>query len=286
MKKYILSLMALVATMSINAQVVKVYKNGTLQETYTNTATDKYKVVFEEATAPADPNLLSGKFTVNADGKTVQFTKGNLYCNTTTSPVTYGFEANQTDGMNTTSAGATWDANHVGHFFWSKDAAVAYAQSYSDSGSTSDKFFCGEDNKITVEGTEGLYALSKEEWKYLIQTRADASNLYKKGVTVAGKSNCLIIAPDGFKGTIADSYTADTWATAEADGLVCLPAAGYNDNEKGFKFGGSNCYYWSSSPATSGSNNAYCLKYTSSEKKVYSAESFYRKYGMSVRLVK
>lgn len=49
MKNIFLSLIAIVATMSINAQVVKVYNNGELTATYTNTATNHYKVVFEMA---------------------------------------------------------------------------------------------------------------------------------------------------------------------------------------------------------------------------------------------
>lgn len=49
MKKIILSLIALMAAVSTNAQVVEVYKNGELHATYYNTPQNNYKVVFKES---------------------------------------------------------------------------------------------------------------------------------------------------------------------------------------------------------------------------------------------
>lgn len=49
MKKIILSLIVLMATVSTNAQVVEVYENGVLHATYYNTPKNKYKVVFKES---------------------------------------------------------------------------------------------------------------------------------------------------------------------------------------------------------------------------------------------
>lgn len=51
MKKIILSLIALIAAVSTNAQVLEVYKNGTHIETYRNTPTTKYRFVFKENTS-------------------------------------------------------------------------------------------------------------------------------------------------------------------------------------------------------------------------------------------
>jgi len=276
MKKYILSLIALCFCMSINAQVIKVYHNDEAEPivTYTNTASDKYKVVFE---APVDPNLLSGNFSVS-NTKTVQFTKGNLYWDGSA----FKFEANQTDYP------TEWDERHVGHFYWTKTAAVSYAKSYSDDAkTTSDKFFCGEDNKITVEGTEGLYALSYEEWEYLIRLRYNAYSLYKYGVSVAGKTNCLIIAPDGYTGSIESSYDATAWATAEALGLVCLPAAGhrvcdYYNEMCNILSGGDKGSCWSSSPFFD-ENSARTLDFNSE----FAGPTYnWRDNGCSIRLVK
>lgn len=49
MKKIILSLIVLMATVSTNAQVVEVYENGELHATYYNTPKKNYKVVFKES---------------------------------------------------------------------------------------------------------------------------------------------------------------------------------------------------------------------------------------------
>lgn len=49
MKKIIFSLIALMAAVSTNAQVVEVYENGVLHATYYNTPKNKYKVVFKES---------------------------------------------------------------------------------------------------------------------------------------------------------------------------------------------------------------------------------------------
>jgi len=46
---------------------------------------------------------------------------------------------------------------------------------------------------------------------------------------VNGETKCLIIAPDGYKGTIATTYTAAEWTAAESQGFVCLPPSGYRD---------------------------------------------------------
>lgn len=49
MKKIILSLIVLMATLSTNAQVVEVYENGELHATYYNTPQKNYKVVFKDS---------------------------------------------------------------------------------------------------------------------------------------------------------------------------------------------------------------------------------------------
>ena len=53
MKKIFLALVALFATMSMNAQTIVIYKNNVMIASYDNNATDTYKVVFKET--PATP---------------------------------------------------------------------------------------------------------------------------------------------------------------------------------------------------------------------------------------
>lgn len=78
------------------------------------------------------------------------------------------------------------------------------------------------------------------------KTRTSASDLYAKGVTVCGKTNCIVLAPDDFKGTIKTSYDPEAWKKAEdEEGLVCLPASGYRDGTNVVN-AGTGGYYWAS----------------------------------------
>jgi len=247
-----------------------------------------------EPAAPNDPNLLPGKFSVSSDKK-VQFTKGNLYWDYSS----FQFEAYQYDYP------TTRNNDHVGHFYWTTIADYnktdyshkpysIYAYEYTAQ-TTTDKFWCGEDNKLTVGGTDGLYVLSKDEWAYLLgiggkyrnEGRLYAATLHKYGVTVAGVENCLVIAPDDYNNTISDSYDAVSWGKAEARGLVCLPPAGWYSSTAltPINGGGKNCLYWTSTPHGTTVTDAYLLRVNlnPSAKDMYSN---YRKYGYAIRLVK
>ena len=189
---------------------------------------------------------LEGEFSVgpNATDK-VHFSKGNLYYDGSK----FYFETNQYEVR------SSWNPNHISLFYWSKDASVACAASYEEPGATSDDVFFTNETittakagfTVNVEGKErsGWRTLCKEEWQYLFNTRSNASSLYMYGVTVCGKTNCLIIAPDGFTGSIASSYDTSTWPEAEAAGLVCLPATGSREGSEVSSVGDSG-FYWSS----------------------------------------
>lgn len=229
--------------------------------------------------ASGSSNMIDGTFSVSSSKK-VQFTKGNLWWDGSA----YHFEANQTDYPT-----EPWNASHVGHFMWTNltdyksgnASYMPYAESYSySSRSTSDKFFCGEDNPLTVDGTSGCFALTQSEWYYLISSRSNATNLRKYGVTVGDKANCLIIAPDNFSGTLKSSYSLDDLSSL---GLVCLPAAGDRD---GSGFGSAEyCgFYWSSTPNSSISSSAYNLSFGSD--RVYASRISFRLNGKSLRLVR
>lgn len=212
--------------------------------------------------------ILPGLFTVADYGKgnvkKVRFTKSNLYWDGSA----FHFEANPTDYP------TIRDENHVGHFFWTKTLANAYVSSYGESGDSSDQFFADgsdEAHKLTADGVSGLYVLSRGEWEYLL-----TNGTCKSGVTVGDKANCLVIAPDGFTGEIASSYTLEE---LNAAGLVCLPAAGYYYLEQ---VGGYQDYgfYWSSTPDAS--DDAHIPSFGSSDDTNLRA---YRGYGCSIRAV-
>jgi len=243
-----------------------------------------------------DSNILCGLFSVAADKK-VQFTKGNLWCNSTTSPVTYAFEEHQYDYPVTADYReggeytGTWLGTHIGHFNWATTPASSYAQYLNESTySTSDLFWLLGDvaeRRLTVSGTTDLYVLSEAEWNYLLENRTNASNLYRVNVTVAGKNCCLIFAPDAYSGTIKESYTAEEWATAEADGLVCLPAAGILSHSAAnisFVTGNETCaFYWSSTASPSDNRYACYILLDSNRSRTGSGA---RNNSSTLRLVK
>ena len=179
-----------------------------------------------------------------SDDKKVIFTEGNLYWDGSA----FCFETKQYQYP------TTRNDNHIGYFYWtkwsdfySKNAAyMPYATVFSSSGSA-DTFWCCEfGNSLTVNNISGYYNLSNEEWNYLFSSRANSKELYKIGVTVSGKSDCLIIAPDDYAGTIASTYSYNDWRNAESYGLVCLPSTYYCDASNTLKDEELFPGYWSS----------------------------------------
>ena len=225
-------------------------------------------------------DALPGEFSV-AKGRVVKFSQGNLYWDGDS----YEFESTQLDYP------VTHDDTHIGHFFWSNNPIVARASTYSDPDrGEHDVFFTNETEEtpnpdFSVDGITGRFrTLSMNEWKYLFNYRDNASNLYKGQVTVCGKKNCIVIAPDNFKDEIKDSYTAEEWSAVEDEGLVCLPQAGYISIEGNPPSGGVG-YYWSSAPWTS--SGAQFIAFSGENDGVGTIGfEFIRNEGLTVRLVR
>ena len=78
--------------------------------------------IFEPTIVPM--GALPGKFTVNAEGKQVYFSKGNLWYGKVEGieEKTFNFEANQW------GFSSKWNENHVSHFYWNKVAVIAYSK--------------------------------------------------------------------------------------------------------------------------------------------------------------
>lgn len=66
MKKILLTLIGLSAVMSIQAQVVEIYKNGQLMQTFLNSSTSQYEVVFKQSGGQGEIN---GHAYVEIDGR-------------------------------------------------------------------------------------------------------------------------------------------------------------------------------------------------------------------------
>ena len=238
--------------------------------------------------------VITPMFTIDGDGTMVEFAPGNLWYGTATGESTpaFHFEANQ--WSTTPTSNGTWDASHVSHFYWSKDARVGYAAKYNEANSqygitpkTGDVFFTDDPEDKTkpnpnfqVNGETGTWRnLSNAEWNYLLSSRTNASSLRAWVTLVADDVNVsgLVILPDGSKATASDVTTPSALADA---GAVFLPAAGYRSDTKVSNVGSCG-NYWSSTP--NGSDRAYFRFFDSGS---VNPDLFYRSLGCAVRLVR
>ncbi|MCQ2317867.1 MAG: fibrobacter succinogenes major paralogous domain-containing protein [Bacteroidales bacterium] len=233
---------------------------------------DAVKVTLEAA-APA------GRFTVGMDGETprkVEFAPGNLWYGKAENEETaaFKFEANQW------SFADTWNANHVSHFYWSKTASVAYAGSYSESGTTtSDEFFTNSSSFQVAGETAGTWrTLSKAEWNYLLNSRTNASSL-RAWKDLGNNVKGLVILPDG-DASVMSGITSTSHL--ETYGAVFLPASGYRDGTDVHDVG-SYGYYWSGTPYEVDEDCAYLMTFFSGVARTYYG---LRNYGRAVRLVR
>ncbi len=226
---------------------------------------------------------LFGKFSVSV-GRQVRFSKGNLQATYDGSKYSWGFAANQYDYIGDAEGNTTIDSQTSGavvdFFGWSTAAT-----NFGINTSISNNDYSGDfkDWGTAIDGDGTWRTLSTAEWQYLINKNNDETNRkgkYKYGVTVCDKTNCLVLAPDDFTGTIEASYDATAWASAEADGLVCLPAAGCRYGS-GVNYVGGSGRYWLSTAIDS--YNAWLVYFDSDS--VGPDGGFSRNYGCSVRLI-
>lgn len=256
---------------------------------------------------------IAGEFTVadpdgtadSGDETRVYFSEGNLWYGKVNGAqaVTFNFETNQYDykvsGYNPDESYWTWDSNHISHFFWSKYAFVAIADTYSESGqSESDVFFTNktgtsakEGFTVNVDGKDwkGWRTLSKDEWTYLLNTRkvnggTKEGKSYQRAAinTDATSVYGIILFPDNYIGGAKTSYSSAEWASLEDAGCVFLPATGYrmSTDVRNVNYYGR---YWSSS-ADSSRVDAYSVLFSSTDD-VCPDNCDSRDYGYGVRLV-
>jgi len=234
--------------------------------------------------------LLPCEFSVGEDRK-VRFSGGNLYWD----GKKFRMEENQYGTAS--SIGGKRDAKHVSHFYWSKEAVIACAESYVDSTATAkDKFFASDSYII-----KNLTVLTGyDEWEYLLNMRTTttdnmpANSRYAE-VKVNGV-NGLLIFPDTFTWTSemgtaptvvnvhcdrfgAGTYDEKQFDVMENEGVVFLPAAGLRKGNKVSEVGKSGCY-WTS---VIDESNAFGLYF--SDEYVDSADCNSKNNGYCVRLV-
>ena len=263
---------------------------------------------------------LKGEFSVSATKK-VYFSQGNLVAtiDATGAPKAWKFAANQYDCLGEGGANKTIGATDgdVDLFGWSTDAASnnwgIHTKTSETDGFTTGNFkdwgkaYC-EKNSITPDNT--WCTLSTVEWQYLfawnstlnhgeggVDKKLPRSRLFKYGVTVCGKANCVVLLPDnwewdestvgtgwqtgGYPETATESNPV-TWQTMQAAGAVCLPAAGCRYSPNVWDFGDFG-YYWSNTAYDDYGDYAYYVNFDGS--RVGPGNHDWRYVGCSVRLV-
>ncbi len=224
---------------------------------------------------------LIGEFTVNAKGDKIRFSRGNLQAVYNGKGYNWRIARNQYDfvgnGAGNTELGYMRAGYVLDLFGWSTSAE---GNNFGINGSEFESEYAGNFVDWGKKAGDGStwHTLSLDEWKYILEKRDGDNNKLARGVSVCGFPNCLILAPDGYKGTIEKSYDMESWTLAENRGLVCLPAVGYR---RGFSVNADmvNGYYWTSSPSF---ENASYLYFESGKAYVASQR---RCFGCSVRLV-
>lgn len=209
---------------------------------------------------PDDPVIsdeLPGTFSVDASGRKVKFSRGNLWFGYEDSENKFKIEEKQNYSYpnENSDSGCELSKTHISHFLWSTTAEEAYG----DSRTSTD--FAPEDRLFAVDGgaIEGWTVLTKAEWEYLLNERTvnggkgngysyfnccSAKNYYIDGAIVRG----LLIFPDDYSGDRFNSGNnkdkAITWDEIDKAGIAYLPANGSSNRSydtgwiSGTKFNG------------------------------------------------
>lgn len=313
MKKLILAVIALIMTIGVASaqQYMYVWKTDGTYVTFTVNEVDSIGFYMPENIGGGATGGI-GLFSVSATQQ-VTFSPGNLQYQASTN--TWRFAEHQWDmvGM---GYGQTNTNNYIG-------GTVANSDNRNISSTYSgwiDLFGWGTGNAPTKSSTDysdyqtfvdwGTNAISnggnqanmwrtltKDEWDYLFETRANASSKY--GVGMVNGITGMIVLPDEFTLPVGltfnagvarsdgyqyyqtkNNYSATEWAKMEACGALFLPVAGFRDDSSVY-YVGTHGFYWSSTPYDT--HNAY-LRYFRSN---YTGWNYnFRRVGHSVRLVR
>ena len=234
-----------------------------------------------------------------SSSKKVRFSSGNLRYQASTS--TWSFAENQydivgSDNENISSTYSGW----IDLFGWGTGQNPTNASSKNSDYPTSFKDWGA--NPILNGGDESNQwrTLSLDEWKYLIDSRANASSKRGKG-KVNGIEGCIFLPddwtlPSGVSFTSIDyswsdnQYSVAEWEKMEKNGAIFLPNAGfryYSSYGEMYIGNVNNSYghYWTSNPSDT-SGKAHYIDFGSD--KSYGITTTYHSDkcdGLSVRLV-
>ena len=261
-----------------------------------------------EQNDPTFGNYTAKAFSVSAD-KQVIFSPGNLQYTRSTNTWSLASTQWEVIGTDNVIGGSvssevfgdykigTALADKIDLFGWSTSANNYGVTTSGHNADYSGSFVDWGTNKIGSDAPNTWRTLTYDEWKYLLNTRPNASSL--KGVAQVNGVNGLILLPDSwtcpsgitFKSGFHSSYgveyyaayqtfTAEQWSKLEAAGAVFLPASGhrFSSDVSTVQYSG---FSWSATEY--GSSHANCLAFASGEA---SMTNYNRNHGFSVRLVK
>ncbi len=254
----------------------------------------------EDALAALNPGggmpagALSGKFTINADGDQIMFSKGNLQATTTDlgEHWTWGFAANQWDLIGNAAANNAVNGNRtvsengtVDLFGWSTPTTY-----YGIHNSTNSDYYSSDFREWgeNITGAEWK-TLNPSAWSYIISNRADAAQ--KQGQATVNGVNGYIFLPDEWELPTGLSFTAkpnnwtanvydgDDWTAMENAGAVFLPKSPWRGGNTVTTLPAG--YYWSSDY----NNYSNAIAYNFREDASIKATGITRYAGIPVRLV-
>lgn len=250
----------------------------------------------------ATAGALAGKFTVNAEGKQVQFASGNLQYNAYYAY--WGLANHQYDYIGATNSNISSSYEGMIDLFGWGTSGYNGKEPYMTSTTSTNYGNPDNEGKSNIAGTKYDWGamveadipgqwrtLTYEEWDYLFNTRANATHL-RGQATVDGKHGYILL-PDKWTTPSSLSFTATPnnwtsnnystigWAMMEAAGAVFLPCSGIRINGHTVSLLDSEGYYWSST--ADGKNNAYKVEIKETTAVV---SPTLRQHGFAVRLVR
>lgn len=237
----------------------------------------------------ATEGALSGKFTINAQGKQVVFSQGNLQYKASTDM--WRFAKNQYDTIG--SRNANISAVYTGWidlFGWGTGNDPVKTNTNE---SAYNPFYEWGANPISNGGNvANLWrTLTFLEWAYVLNTRPNCTNLCGKA-TVNNIRGYVLLPDDwtlpsglSFTPSAADwttnSYYADEWQEMEDAGAVMLVANGFRYGATNVGSFGEFIMYWSATPTTGNEYTAGCVGFMNDF--IYTDNA--RSNGEGVRLV-
>ena len=251
-----LLLIALLSALSLNAQMLKVYKGGAMV------------YCMENADSVVFCSLPKDAFSVSAT-KQVRFSPGNLQY--TRSTQTWSFADNQYDMIGTANISNGTLADKIDLFGWSGSTATAKwgISTSQDAEDYSGDFVDWGTNTIGTDAPDIWRTLTNDEWSYLLSGRTNANNLIGVARILLGGNqyaNGLVLLPDSwtcpagivFKSGFANeksvqayadyqTFTLADWQKLESAGAVFFPASGIRLGTIVYNVQ-YYCYCWSATP--------------------------------------